>query len=51
VRSINATVARNVDDVCSRVFEPTTWDCGLDQPILGWTIFKQGAAGAYGHDQ
>jgi hypothetical protein len=30
VRNINATVARNVDGVCFEVFEPTTWDCGLD---------------------
>jgi hypothetical protein len=30
---------------------PFTWDCGLDQPVPGRAIFKQGAAGAYGHDQ
>jgi hypothetical protein len=51
VRNTNATVARNIDDICSRVFKPTTWDYGLDQPIPGWAIFKQGAAGACGHDQ
>jgi hypothetical protein len=51
MRKTNATVARNVDDVCSEVFKLTTWDCGLDQPILGQAIFKQGAPGAYDHDQ
>jgi hypothetical protein len=35
MRNINATIARNVDNVCSEVFEPTTWDYGLDQPIPG----------------
>jgi hypothetical protein len=51
VRNTNVTVTRNADDVCSWVFKPTTWDCDLDQPILGRVIFKQGAAGTYGHDQ
>jgi hypothetical protein len=51
VWNTNATVARSANDVCSRIFKPTTWDCGLNQPISGQAIFKQGAAGAYGHDQ
>jgi hypothetical protein len=51
MRNTNATVAWNVDDIFSRVFKPTTWDYGLNQPVLGWAIFKQGAARAYGHDQ
>jgi hypothetical protein len=51
MQNTNATVARNADDVCSRVFKPTIWDCGLDQLVLGRAVFKQGAAGAYGHDQ
>jgi hypothetical protein len=51
MQNTNATVARNANDVCFGVFKPTTWDYGLDQPILGRAIFKQGVAGAYGHDQ
>jgi hypothetical protein len=51
VRNTNANVARNIDDLCSRVFEPTTWDYGLDQPTPSQAIFKKGAAEAYGHDQ
>jgi hypothetical protein len=35
MRNINATITRNVNDVYSKVFKPTTWDYGLDQPILG----------------
>jgi hypothetical protein len=50
VQNTNAPVARNADDVCSGVFKPTTWDYGLDQPISGRAVFKQGAAEAYGHD-
>jgi hypothetical protein len=30
MRNTNAIVARNVDDVYSGVFEPTTWDYSLD---------------------
>jgi hypothetical protein len=51
VWNTNALVARNADDVCSKVFKLTTWDCGLDQPIPGQVVFKQGAARAYSHDQ
>jgi hypothetical protein len=36
----NTTVARNVDDVYCRVFKPTTWDYGLDQPVPGRAIFE-----------
>jgi hypothetical protein len=30
MRNSNATIARDADDICSGVFEPTTWDCSLD---------------------
>jgi hypothetical protein len=50
-RNINATVARDDHDVCSGIFKPTTWGCGLNQLVLGRAICKQGAAGACGHDQ
>jgi hypothetical protein len=36
----NATVTKDVDDVSSGVFEPTTWDCGLDQPVPGRAVCK-----------
>jgi hypothetical protein len=39
LRNINAAVARNADNIFSEVFEPTTWDCGLDQPVPGRAIF------------
>jgi hypothetical protein len=39
VRNTNAPVARNVDDICSGVFKPTTWDCGLDQPVSEGAVF------------
>jgi hypothetical protein len=34
LQNINAAIARNVDNIFSRVFEPTTWDYGLDQTVL-----------------
>jgi hypothetical protein len=37
--NIIAVVARNADNIFSGVFEPTTWDCGLDQPVPGRAIF------------
>jgi hypothetical protein len=40
MRNTNATVARDTGDVCSGVFEPTTWDYGLDQPVLGRAVYK-----------
>jgi hypothetical protein len=40
MRNTNATVARDADDVCSEVFEPTTWDYGLDQPVPGRAVYK-----------
>jgi hypothetical protein len=51
LQNTNATIARSADDVCFGVFKLNTWDCGLDQPILGQAMFKQGAAEACGHDQ
>jgi hypothetical protein len=39
LRNINAAVTRNVDKIFSEVFEPTTWDCGLDQLVPNRAIF------------
>jgi hypothetical protein len=35
MRNANTHVARNADDVCSRVFKPTTWDYGLNKLVPG----------------
>jgi hypothetical protein len=42
MRNTNTTIARNADDVCFRVFKPTTYDCGLDQLVPGQAVFKKG---------
>jgi hypothetical protein len=35
LQNINVVVTRNADNIFSEVFEPTTWDYGLDQPVPG----------------